>query len=270
MINFSELLWKPERISRKALFTSSDGDSDTVEDISSLSGIPVQQVRVGASARVVLKADPYGPGADRFRFIRMRLRELKDLTKLRSIVITSPLPKDGKSTVALNLATALAEEGKRRVLLIEADLYHPSLSERLGIRSESGLAGCIEDGVDPMSVLRRLEPLGWYLMPAGIPRSNPTELLQSESFSSLFQKLTAHFDWVLIDTPPIRSLTDGVILSRQADATLLVVRANSTPIDAVEEAVEFIGRKHILGIIFNGAESLNRLYSKYYGRYPKA
>jgi succinoglycan biosynthesis transport protein ExoP len=267
MINFSELLWKPDRIGRRASLVSSSEALESFDNASELNGVLVQQVILDPSVRVVLKSDPQGPGSDRFRFLRMRLRELKNLAKLQSIVITSPLPEDGKSTIALNLATALADEGKSSVLLIEADLYHPSLGKCLGINVEGGLVDCLEDGADPFSALRRIEPLGWYLLPAGIARRNPTEILQSDSLPILLQKFKAHFDWVLIDTPPITPLTDAVALSRHVDATLLVIRAGRTPRDAIEAGIELIGRKHILGIIFNGAESLNRLYSKYYGHY---
>jgi capsular exopolysaccharide synthesis family protein len=269
MINFSELLWKPERISRRAVLSSVENSTDPGEDLSALRSIPVQQVRLEPAVRIVLKSDPQGAGADRFRLLRMRLRELKGLAKLRSLVITSPLPEDGKSTIALNLATALADEGRSRVLLVEADLHHPSLGKSLGIKTETGLAECIENGVEPLSVLRRIEPLGWYLLPAGNPRLNPTDLLQSEPLAKLLERINPYFDWVLIDTPPVRPLTDAVALSRQVDATLLVVRAGQTPKDAVQEAVDLIGRKHLLGIVFNGAETLNRLYSKYYGQYRK-
>ena len=90
--------------------------------------IEVEQVEVLPESRIVFHNEPRSPGADRFRYLRMRLRELWDAGKLRSLLITSPLPQDGKSTIALNLATALAEHGKRTVLLIEADLHHPTLT----------------------------------------------------------------------------------------------------------------------------------------------
>ncbi|MBZ5676608.1 MAG: CpsD/CapB family tyrosine-protein kinase [Acidobacteriia bacterium] len=195
----------------------------------------------------------------------MRLRELKDLTKLQSLLITSPMPGDGKSTIALNLATALAERGKRSVLLIEADLYHPSLAEGLGLEERGGLAECLENQHDPMSLLRCLEPLGCYLLPAGKPVSNPTELLESESFSSVMRSLSPHFDWILIDTPPVIPLTDAVSLSRRVDGSLLVVRADRTPRDAIDQAVSLLGPKHVLGIVLNASDRLNKVYSKYYG-----
>jgi capsular exopolysaccharide synthesis family protein len=180
-------------------------------------------------------------------------------------MITSPLPQDGKSTIALNLATALAERGKHTVLLIEADLHHPTLTERLGLDGGLGLADCLEDGLDPVSVIRRVEPLSWYLLSAGEPRSNPTELLQSEVLAGVIQKLSTQFDWVLIDSPPVSPLTDALLLARQANATLLVAREGSTPRETLERAIALLGRQRVLGIILNGMEGLDRLYSGYYG-----
>ncbi len=175
------------------------------------------------------------------------------------------MPRDGKSTIALNLATALAEGGKRTVLLIEADLHRPTLTEQLGIEKRVGLADCLERNLNPISVLRRLEPLTWYLLPAGEPRSNPTELLQTEAFAGLLQTLSPHFDWILIDSPPVIPLTDALSLARQANATLLVAREGRTPQEAIEKAIAILGRQRILGIVLNAVEGLDRMYSGHYG-----
>ena len=109
----------------------------------------------------------------------------------------------------------LAEQGKRNVLLIEADLHHPTLTEQLGIEQRAGLAECLEHGLNPASVLRRLEPLAWYLMPAGKPHCNPTELLQTEALAGVLQGLAHNFDWILIDSPPVIPLTDALSLARR-------------------------------------------------------
>jgi Mrp family chromosome partitioning ATPase len=77
------------------------------------------------------------------------------------------------------------------------------------------------------------------------------------------------FDWVVVDTPPVTPLTDALTMARHVDASLLVVRADCTPRAAVDEALDRLGPKRVLGIVFNGAESLNRLYSKYYGHYGR-
>jgi len=240
------------------------------EDVATAAGlrqIPVEEVHIHPGSRMVVHDDPRGLAADRFRFLRLRLRERAEKGKLKSILVTSPLPQDGKSTVALNLATTLAEHGKRTVLLLEADLYHATLAEHLGIPVRPGLAECLEDGVDPLSALRRLEPLGWYLLPGGEPRGHPTELLQSAKFPGLVAALFPHFDWVVIDSPPVIPIADALSLAPYADASLLVVRAGQTPQQAVTEAFTLLGPKHVVGIILNGVEGLERVYPKYYGRY---
>ena len=212
--------------------------------------------------------DPHSDGADRLRYLRMRLRELREMTKLRSIVITSPMPQAGKSTIAMSLATTLAEMGKRTVLLIEADLHRPSLATSLGLRPQPGLAECLEAGLDPLSQVRKMDPLGWYSLQAGRPRGNPTELLQTDALKTVMERVSPYFDWILM-TPPVLPLTDALLLARQADTALLVARADRTPREAIEESLKLIGQKHVLGIILNGAEGLGRLYSKYYGHYGK-
>ncbi|HTF67391.1 MAG TPA: CpsD/CapB family tyrosine-protein kinase [Edaphobacter sp.] len=252
------------------LHSPQNGDyPQPAEQIFQLRHVEVDEVHIKPETRLVFHTDPSGPAADRFRFMRMRLRTLKTLGKLKSLLITSALPQDGKSTIALNLATVMAEGGKHSVLLIEADLYHPSLAKRLDLPARSGLAECLENGVDPISLLRRLEPLHWYLLPAGMPQGNPTELLQSDSLPRVLQRLAPYFDWILIDSPPVAPLTDALLISQHVDASLVVVRADYTPREAVEQAVKLLGPKKVLGILFNAVEGLNQLYSKYSGYYGK-
>ncbi len=229
--------------------------------------IPVEEAQIRPESRIVFHTDPRSPGADRFRYLRMRLRELWKAGKLRAVLITSPLPGDGKSTVALNLATALTEQGKRTVLLIEGDLHHSSLTQQLGVKAGPGLAECLEDGLNPLSVVRRIEPLGIYLLSSGEAHSNPTELLQSEALSDIMEDLSPYFDWIVIDSPPVTPLTDALSLARQTDASLVVARAGATPREAIEQTVNLLGTGHVLGILLNGVEGLNRLYSKYSGYY---
>lgn len=235
-----------------------------------LSQVPEERVNLRPESRVVMINDPRSPGADRFRYLRMHLRALKTSAKLQSLVITSPLPRDGKSTVTINLATVLAEHGKRAVLVIEADLHQPALAKALGLAPRPGLAECLEKNLDPLSGLRRLDPLRWYLLQGGQPQSNPTELVQSAELSKVLAKLAPLFDWILIDTPPVAPLTDALSISRQTDATLLVVRADHTPREAVDDAVSHLGANRVAAIVFNGAHGLNRLYSKYSRYYGKS
>jgi Mrp family chromosome partitioning ATPase len=159
-----------------------------------LSQVAVENATISPDSRIVYFSDPDSPGADRFRLLRMRLWPLWESGKLKTLLITSPQPQDGKSTVVLNLATALAEQGQRKVLVIEGDLSRPSLSMHLGLPNREGLGQCLESGKDPLSLLRRIEPLGWYLLSAGDVGGNPAELLQSPILSEIFETVTRHFD----------------------------------------------------------------------------
>jgi capsular exopolysaccharide synthesis family protein len=226
---------------------------------------PVEEAYVGPENRLVFYADPRSPAADRFRLLRMKLKTLWNTGKLKKLLITGPLAHDGKSTVVLNLATALAERGKRRVLVVEADLHNSSLSDSLRLRPWAGLTEClVDDTTPPFSAIRRIEPLGWYLLAAGEPRRNPTELLQTPAFGRIMEQLSPCFDWILIDSAPVIPLTDSISVQQHADATLLVVRAGTTPREAVEKSIELLGKKHILGVVLNGMEARDHLYYQYY------
>ncbi len=217
-------------------------------------------------SRVIVYSDPRSPGADRFRWAGMRLKSLQAARGLKTLLITSPLPGDGKSTVALNLATVLADKGKHPVLLVEADTYRPSILNKLGLRPWPGLFGCYQRKSEPRLAIRRIDPLGFYLLPAGQAEGDGNFLLQSGFVPQLIKDLaSSSFSWILIDSPPTTPIAEILALKACADATLLVARAGQTPREAIEETTRNLGHDHIIGIMLNGVEGLNRMYSKYYG-----
>jgi capsular exopolysaccharide synthesis family protein len=230
----------------------------------------VEETRVEHLPQVVFQTDPTGIAADRFRLLRMRLGECWKAGKLRSVLITSPLPGDGKSTTALNLVTALAEEKIRSVLLIDADLHRGAITQQLNLQQYVGFAESLHGQMNPLSAVRRIEPLGWHFLPSGQRDvGSPTELLQPQELAALFQKLISQFDWIVVDSPPILPLSDAVALRQHVDGTLLVAKAGFTPAKAVNNAISLLGRKHILGLVLNGLEELNQPYSSYY-QYSRA
>lgn len=270
MINFSELLWKSgqKEGSSRRIAAMVEGEEE-IRVIPALRDTAVESAKIEAGSRIAQLTDPRGAAADRFRYLRMRLREFREVAKLQSIVITSPMPEDGKSTVAVSLATALAEGGKSPTLLIDADMHHSSIAANLSLRPRSGLAECLEGGLNPMSQILRVEPFGWHLLDAGHAQSNPTEIVQSATVPAVMQAVSSYFDWIVIDTPPVLPLTDALSLSKQVDAVLLVVRAGRNSREAIAESMKLIGEKRVVGIVLNEAEGLTRLYSKYYGHYAK-
>ena len=218
--------------------------------------------------RVVCLTDPGSPAAHRFRLLRVRLRELQKARSLKTLLITSALPQDGKSTVVMNLATALSQQGKHSILVVDGDLHRCSLTQRLSPRS-AGLAECIARGLDPSAAIHQLQPLGWHFLPAGTPPENASELLHNDVVSGILQKLGPSFDWILLDSPPVAPLADSVSFARSVDGVLFVMKADSTPKEAVEDAISLVGKKRVVGVVLNGIQESDHLYhrySEYYGR----
>ena len=238
-----------------------------LDEVPGLQSVAIERVQIPPEGRVIVHTDPRSLGADRFRLLCTRLTELTAKAKVKTLLLTSPVPQDGKSTVALNLATALAEHGKRSVLLLEADFPRPSLSRILGVSPGPGLAECLQGDSDPIAALRRIEPLGWYFLSAGTAVNNPTELVQSARFSSLVDMFETRFEWIFLDSPPIAPVADILALRAQADGCVLVVRAGRTQREMVEEAVRQLGRHYVLAVVLNGVEGVYRQHSKYYGKY---
>ncbi len=225
------------------------------------------QAHIGPGNRLVAFSDRRSPGAERFRLLRMGLHNLNLGKALKVLLITSPLPEDGKSTMALNLATSLAEDGRVKVLLLEADLHRPSLVEHLGLDPFCGLTEVLEGSADLSAAVKRIEPLGFYLLPAGRHNDNPTELFQSDQFNALLRECRACFDCVLIDCPPAFPLADVTALKAHADGVLLVARADRTPREAVQETIQVFKPGSVVGLILNAADEVDRLYAHYYYRY---
>lgn len=267
MSHVFQALRKSEGQTGEEPFISAEALFETFENLHDLGAVPAERANLRPESRLVVWDQPRTLGADRFRLLRMHLQKLQAGGKLKSLLLTSPSPQDGKSTVSLNLATILADKGKRKVLLLEGDLRCPSLTGRLGLKPWTGLSECLRDSSDPVLSLRRIEPLGFYLMPAGAPAGNPTELLQSEKFARTMQTFSAYFDWIIIDSPPASPVADTLALKAHADAGLLVIRAGKTSREEVEETLRQFGAGYMIGALLNGLEGLEREYSEYYSKY---
>lgn len=191
---------------------------------------------------------------------------------LQVVLVASAVPGEGKSLTAANVALTLTTSYSRRVLLIDGDLRRPSLHSLFRAPVTTGL----REGLDGTSNARvtaiQLSPL-LALLPAGRPVENPVPLLTSERMSELVKEARQHFDWVVIDTPPVGLLTDANLLARDADAALLVIHANRTPHPLVQKAVQAIGKPKIFGVVLNHIEDQVSItgsgydYSGYYKDY---
>ena len=165
-------------------------------------------------------------------------------------MICSALGGEGKSLTATNLALTLSESYRRRVLLVDADLRRPSLSQVFELPETAGLSDGLLAGDD-----RRLPvvQLSSYLtlLPAGRPMPDPMASLSSNRMRHIVGEARDSFDWVIIDTPPIAVLTDASLLGAMVDAAILVVRAGQTPLAAVKKALQTVGRGRVMGVVLN-------------------
>ena len=244
---------------------------DALEKGFRLESLPTARMQLGPESRLIFHTDPTGPGAERYRLLRIRLQAIRAEAPVKTVLITSPGPQEGKSTLALNLAAALSEKKNQSVLLLEGDLRCPSLARELGLKLPSGLTQCSRSDAALQSVIWKIEPLGFHLLPCGKSIKNPVEILNSEWFAEATEKLASSFDWILIDSPPAIPVVDTLSLKARADATLIVARAGRTQQSAIDDAVRILGQDHILGIVLNAVEKFDRGYDEYYRHYaPEA
>jgi len=193
-------------------------------------------------------------------------------TKSRIVGVTSAQPSEGKSTVSLNLAYSLAELGKN-VLLIDADMRRPSIHVKTGISGAPGLSDLMGKVNDISLAIKRYKSetsnISFDIIPGGNIPQNPSELLNSKRMERLLQALSAAYDYVLLDLPPVGAVIDAVSVSKCTDGMLVVLRENNCPRSVLVECVEqlkFAG-VNILGFVVNGAlEGAGKKYqySNYY------
>ena len=223
-------------------------------------------VPVPTTSRLVYFIEPHSLAAEKFGFLGVRLRQLRQNRKLKKVLITSTIAEEGKSLVAANLAGALARR-KERVLLIEGDMRRPTLAQRFGLGMLHGLAESLESGLTSFNMYK-LSAQDFWLMPAGDPPANPLELMQSGRLSQLMEQLEPMFDWIIIDSPPLLPLADTTVWQRYADGTLLVVREGTTEKDALKRGTEILKKGDLLGVVLNGSSNSN--HQNYYQRYSQS
>jgi capsular exopolysaccharide synthesis family protein len=226
--------------------------------------IETVQANLTPEDRVVVHSDPRGMAADRFRLLRMSLNALWIAGKVKTLLVSSSLPGEGKTTTSINLAASLSERGKRSVVLVETDFRKPVFFKRLGLEPWPGFVQALQEDTDPFASIRKVEPLGIYVLPAGEAASNPIDLLNSVAFSRTLVRLRSAADWVVLDTAPALPVPDIQSVKTKSDGCLWVLRAGITPRDAVEEAVQMVGKEHVIGMILNDAESLEARYANYH------
>lgn len=234
---------------------------------SELDQFPALPVSILPSGRLVSVGAEESLGAEKFRFLAVKLRQLRQSRTLKKVLITSTIPQEGKSTVAANLACTLARRKQHKTLLLEGDLRRPAVAEKFGLGRLPGLCEWLSGKTENINIYR-LESLGLWILPAGSAPQNPLELMQSGKLPSLMEQLESWFDWIVIDSPPVLPLADASIWSRLSDGILLVTRKGITEKQQLQRGIEAIERSKLLGALVNS--SSNVAHSDYYQRYSSS
>jgi len=221
--------------------------------------------------RLITYEDPKSPVSESYRSLRTNISYASADKKIKSLLISSPQPGEGKSTTTANLAIAFAQL-RKRTLLVDADLRKPVQHNVFDHARGPGLAEYLIGEIEDInSIIHPTKIENLFLVTAGGLPPNPSELLGSDRMSQLVDQLEQEWDMVLFDSPPIVAVTDASMISGEIDAVALVVRAGQTEKSAVDRALDTIGnvKAPLIGVILNGAsqQSLGGKYSYYYSYY---
>lgn len=215
--------------------------------------------------RLVALSEPEGTGAEMFRVLATRLAHMQNKRRLQKLLITSSVVDEGKSVISCNLALTLARRPNERVLLIEADLRRPTVSELLSTSKLNGISEWNDGSLALKDSLYQVRDLPLWFMAAGHPIDDPLPLLESDKFAQMLDAVSASFDWVLMDATPMLPMADSTSLSRLCDGVLVVVRDGVTRKKVLNKAIASVEKSKLVGVVFNQASMLNIDYGHYYG-----
>jgi capsular exopolysaccharide synthesis family protein len=212
-------------------------------------------VRFSSKWRERLAGGPDGDPAlvEQFRRLAATLHHAHLNNGLRSVMVTSALPGDGKTLTSVNLALVLADSYRYNVLLIDADLRRPSIPHVVELSEGRGLSEALVATTAQKLALVPITPR-LTLLPAGQPVANSIEALTSPRMRQILAEADQRFDWVILDAPPVGPTTDARILTQMVGGTLFVIHAGRTPHPDIQKAIDGVGREQILGIVLNGVE----------------
>ncbi len=212
----------------------------------------------------IVKEEPISLGAEAYSKLRTSIEYSSVDKELKTIVVTSTNPGEGKTTVAGNLAYVLATNDKK-VLIIDCDLRKPALHSRFKVSNENGLTDFLIGKVNITDVVKKVEK-DIHIITRGTKSPNPSEMLRSNMLEELLSHLGEEYDYIIIDTPPILNIDDGRILAAKCDGTVLVVRSKATKGKDVSKVIKDLQSVdvNIIGTVLNGVVKKKSKYYYYY------
>lgn len=226
-----------------------------------------KEKNIGTNSRqLITKQNPRSPISEQYRTIRTNIEYSSFEEEMRSIVVTSSGPGEGKSTTIFNLAIVFAQQGKK-VLLIDADMRKPTAHYTFHVDNSLGLTNILTKQRSLSETVQLTDDDMLYVLTSGPIPPNPAEILGSKVMDELLKDATEQFDLVLIDTPPVLAVTDAQILSNKCSGTILVVNSGKTEVDAAVKAKELLlnSKAKLLGVVLNQKKAKESQYYYYYG-----
>lgn len=208
---------------------------------------------------------PFGY-VEAYKSLRTNINFISSTENVKSIVVTSALPRESKSNVSINLAVSLATEGKK-VVLVDCDLRKPAIHSYLYMgRNVRGLTDVLSGKCSLEEAIGEIEDIGIYVLPAGAIPPNPSEMLAQEKMQKVIEKLKEKFDFVIVDAPPISIVTDAAVLGKYVDGAVLVIRSKYASRDAILVAKKKLSDVDvkILGAVVTRFEAKKSAKSGYY------
>ncbi|MET1052786.1 MAG: polysaccharide biosynthesis tyrosine autokinase [Mycetocola sp.] len=228
----------------------SSKDLQRISDAPLIAAVP--RARRQGYDPIVMRAEPHGPRAEAYRRLLANI-QFSDVDRgIRSVLVTSALTGEGKTTTSVNLALAAAER-TGRVLLIDADLRRPSVAEYFALEGAVGLTTVLKGDIEPHEAIVSLKNGMPDVLPAGIAPPNPSQLLGSESMTSLMAELHKTYDFIVVDSPPVVPVTDALTLTRLIDGTIVIARYMTTRRQQLGRALDNLMdvNARVLGIVLN-------------------
>jgi capsular exopolysaccharide synthesis family protein len=254
-----------------------DDSVKSPDDVESVLGLPtlgaITRMKVGREQgemyRLATLLFPRSPAAEAFRSLRTNTEFATVDAALKTVLVTSAVPGEGKTTTAANLAVAMAQAGQRTILL-DADFRKPGIHKIFALPNASGLSTLLRRDGEPLDhIQQETEQENLRVITTGPLPPNPAELLRSKRMSAVIDQLSSNADFVVIDSPPVQAVTDAAILASVVDGTLLVVDSGRTHRGTIRSAQDALARAgaRVLGVVLNRVASAAAYDYDFYGAY---
>jgi capsular exopolysaccharide synthesis family protein len=254
---------------------SGGGAVESASDVLTANPTDAREYTWSPSQHQLPALDERGAPVEQFRSLRSRMHEFRDLNKLKSVLVSSGLPQEGKSFVAANLAISFARHKAARVLLIDGDMRRASLHKILGTKIGPGLTEYLAGQATLDEIMQRPKPsepghplphglLSLTFIPGGNEHDKAADLSGNHRFDRLIADAAPHFDWIVVDSSPVNLVSDGVNLARACDGVLMVAREGITKYEAAQRALAELKAAKILGFVLNAVHNPT-IAGGYYG-----